>query len=129
MKRSRCMWARLGALLLCLSGLTAYAEGDLKRGAAVFATQCSECHSVKEGKDRKGPSLFAVLGRKSASNSGFDYSDAMKKSGIVWTADRLQAYITSPKKTVPGGKMKYDGLDNAAEMADLLAYLGSTSGH
>jgi cytochrome c len=118
--------ARWGALLLSLVWASAHAEGDPKRGAAVFATQCSECHSVKEGKDRKGPSLFAVLNRKSASNGGFAYSDAMKQSGIVWTPERLQAYITNPKKAVPGGKMKYDGLDSAAEMADLMAYLGST---
>jgi cytochrome c len=115
----------LGASALMLTTLPSHAEGDAKRGAAVFATQCSECHSIKEGKDRKGPSLFAVMGRKAAQNSSFVYSDAMKQSGIVWTPDRLQAYLANPKKAVPGGKMKFDGLDNASEMADLLSYLSS----
>jgi cytochrome c len=105
--------------------LTAHAEGDPRRGAAVFATQCSECHSTREGKDRKGPSLFAVLGRRSATNPGFAYSAALKQSGIAWTSDRLDAYITNPKKAVPGGNMKFDGLDSASERADLLAYLAS----
>lgn len=118
--------AALGLLTLAWAA-SAHAEGDLKRGAGVFATQCSECHSVREGKDRKGPSLFTILGRKSASNSNFVYSAAMKQSGIVWTADRLDAYITNPKKAVPGGNMKFDGLDNAGERADLLAYLASQS--
>ncbi|CAH0356204.1 cytochrome c family protein [Aquabacterium sp. CECT 9606] len=122
---------KLVAALLCALPLawaaSAHAEGDPKRGAAVFATQCSECHSAREGKDRKGPSLFAVLGRKSAANPSFVYSAALKQSGIVWTADRLEAYITQPKKVVPGGNMKFDGLDQAGERADLLAYLASLS--
>lgn len=49
----------------------------------------------------------------------------MKESGIVWTREKLQAYIANPKRTVPGGKMKYDGLNNATEMNELLDYLGT----
>lgn len=116
--------ALLGALSLAWA-VAAHAEGDANRGKAVFATQCAECHSVREGKDRKGPSLFAVLGRKSGASPGFAYSAALKQSGIVWTADRLDAYITQPKKAIPGGNMKFDGLDQAEQRADLLAYLAS----
>ncbi len=123
------LWASLAALALGLALSPAHANGDIKRGAAVFATQCSECHSIREGQDRKGPSLFAVLGRKAAQNSRFAYSDAMKQSGIIWTPDRLAAYITNPRKVVPAGKMKFDGLDDAAELADLLAYLNSMGPH
>jgi cytochrome c len=53
----------------------------------------------------------------------FAYSDPMKQSGITWTPDKIDAYITRPKKLVPGGKMKYDGLDDAAARADVIAYL------
>lgn len=91
----------------------------------MFATECAECHSVKEGKNKKGPSLFGIVGKKAAMMPDFKYSDPMKESGIVWTREKLQAYITNPKRTVPGGKMKYDGLENATEMNELLDYLGT----
>lgn len=122
-------WSSLTLGLLCaLASSAAQADGDIKRGADVFATHCAECHSMKEGRDRKGPSLFAVIGRPAAQSSRFVYSNALKQSGIVWTPERLQAYLANPKKAVPGGKMKYEGLRNPAELADLLTYLGGTPG-
>lgn len=99
--------------------------GDAKRGANTFAEECGDCHSPKEGKNKKGPSLNGVIGRKAASLPDFAYSDAMKKSGITWTPDKLDVYVTLPKKTVPGGDMKYDGLPDAGARADLIAYLQS----
>lgn len=113
----------LAALLLAAAAV-AHA-GDAARGADVFATECSECHSVRAGKDKKGPSLFAVLGRRAAANPEFVYSDAMRASGLVWSAQQLDAYVGAPKRVVPGGKMKYDGLADAGERADLLAYLAA----
>ena len=107
-------------VLNALSALPAAAKGT-----DVFAAECAECHSVKEGKNKKGPSLFAVLGRKAGTIADFKYSDPMKDSGIGWTREKLQAYIAAPKRAVPGGKMKYDGLDNATEMNELLDYLGT----
>lgn len=109
--------------LCALHGLTSAA--DLKVGADAFAEHCSECHSLKEGKHKKGPSSFATLGRKAGTQEGFAYSDALKSSGIVWTAQTLDTYLTQPKKAVPGGKMKYDGLPDPAVRADLIAYLAS----
>ena len=105
--------------------LPARAAGDVARGADVFAQECAECHSPREGKNKKGPSSFGVVGRKAASLPDFVYSDAMKQSGIVWNAQKLDAYIANPRAVVPGGKMKYDGLDNAQERTDLIAYLSS----
>lgn len=104
---------------------SAHAAGDAIRGAKVFAEECAECHSVKEGKNKKGPSLFAALGRKAALIEDFNYSDSMKSSGIVWTADKIQAYIQAPKKVVPGGKMKYDGLADAKDQQDIIEYLST----
>jgi cytochrome c len=114
----------LGLSLLSMAGL-ALAAGDAKKGADVFAGECGDCHSPKEGKAKKGPPLFGVNGRKAGSVPDFAYSDAMKQSGIVWSPDKIDAYITHPKKLVPGGKMKYDGLDDAAQRADVIAYLQS----
>jgi cytochrome c len=102
-----------------------WAGGDAKAGTDVFAAQCAECHSMKEGKNKKGPSLFAVVGRKAASIADFKYSDPMKAGGFVWTPEQLDAYITLPKKVVPGGIMKFDGLPDAKARADLIEFLAS----
>ncbi|HWR78403.1 MAG TPA: c-type cytochrome [Thiobacillus sp.] len=102
-----------------------HAAGDPKRGADTFAQECAECHSVKEGKNKKGPSLFAVVGRKAGSMSDFLYSEPMKQSVISWSPDKLDAYIAHPKQLVPGGKMKYDGLAEEKDRADLIAYLNT----
>jgi cytochrome c len=119
------------ALLLVLAplasslSLEARAAGDVAKGKDVFATECAECHSAREGKNKKGPSSFGIVGRKAATIPDVDYSEALKASGITWTPDKIDAYVTAPKKLVPGGKMKYDGLASAAERADLIAYLAT----
>lgn len=105
---------------------SAFAAGDAKKGADVFAEECGDCHSAIPGKSKKGPPLTGVIGRKAGTAANFaGYSDAMKDSGIVWAADKIDAYITHPKKIVPAGKMKYDGLDDAAARADVIAYISS----
>ncbi|MGE5489864.1 MAG: c-type cytochrome [Actinomycetota bacterium] len=108
--------------LIAISG-HALAAGDARKGADVFAEECGDCHSAKEGKAKKGPPLFGVNGRKAGSVPDFAYSDAMKQSGIAWSPDKIDAYITTPRKVVPGGKMKYDGLADAAARTDVIAYL------
>lgn len=118
--------ATTGALLLLvLSSHGAWAAGSIERGADVFDGQCAECHSVKPGKNKKGPTLFASIGRKSATVPDYVYSDALKQSNIVWTPDKVDTYLVNPKKLVPGGKMKFDGLDNPGDRADVIAYLQS----
>lgn len=113
------------APLACTLSLDARAAGDVAKGKDVFATECAECHSVREGKNKKGPSAFGIVGRKAATIPDVAYSDALKTSGITWTPDKIDAYVTAPKKLVPGGKMKYEGLASAAERADLIAYLAT----
>lgn len=117
------------AAALMLSLLVAQpssAAGDPKKGVDVFAEECGDCHSVAPGKNKKGPNLIGVVGRKAASVPDFSgYSDAMKQSGIIWASDKIEAYVTQPKKIVPAGKMKYDGLGDAGARADLIAYLSS----
>ena len=114
-------WSLIAVALLA-PGMSS-ANGDVKAGAKVFADECSECHSMKEGRNRKGPSIFGVVGRKAGTLSDYDYSDSIRRSGIVWTDERLDSYLASPNKVVPGGKMRYDGLSNANARRDLLAYL------
>ena len=100
-------------------------NASVAQGSALYATHCAECHSIKEGKNKKGPSLFAILGTPSGQRDGFNYSDGMKAKPVVWNTETLSAYLTNPKKAVPGGKMKFDGLDSPTERADLIAYLGT----
>ena len=100
----------------------AQAAGDAKLGADVFATHCAECHSLKEGKHKKGPSLFALVGRNAGAQADFKYSAAMKAIGWTWSPDRLDPYLTLPNQALPGGAMKYEGLADAKARADLIAY-------
>ena len=111
----------LGLCLLAAAGQTLAA--DVKKGANVFAEECGDCHSAQEGKAKKGPPLHGVNGRKAGSVTDFVYSDAMKQSGITWSPDKIDAYVAQPRKIVPAGKMKYDGLRDATARADLMAYL------
>lgn len=114
-----------GALILLPLALSApvHAAGDPVKGGDVFNAECSDCHSVKAGKDKKGPSLFGVVGRPAGTVVGMNYSDAMRASKLTWTPDRLDAYLAKPKAVVPNGKMKYEGLDDAKARADVIAYL------
>lgn len=113
----------LAFTLLLLTPLAQAADGS--QGGGVFDEECSDCHSVKAGKNKKGPSLFGVVGRPAGSIGDFNYSEAMKGSGITWNNDKLDQYLQAPKKLVPGGKMKFDGLANAQSRANLIAFLDS----
>jgi cytochrome c len=103
----------------------ALAAGNPVHGGDVFDEQCAECHSIKAGKNKKGPSLFASLNRHAATVPDFVYSDALKQSGIVWAPDRIEAYLASPKTVVPGGKMKFDAKLSPQETSDLIAFLST----
>lgn len=109
---------------LLLVSLAAQAAGDAGRGADSFDANCAECHSIARTlKNKKGPSLFGIVGKPAATAAGFEYSPALKAAGFVWTPDKLDAYAAAPKKLVPEGKMKFDGIPDAAERADLIAFL------
>jgi len=85
---------------------------------------CAMCHTAtKGGPTILGPNLYGIVGRKSASVSGFAYSGAMKASGITWTSDKLKAYLPSPANLVPGTKMAFAGVKNPAQLDNVVAYL------
>jgi len=123
--KSRCLlpWQIVLMLAMGTSSAAPAWSADLKLGAKLFTSECSECHTMKEGKNKKGPSIYGVLGRKAATISDYDYSSAIRSSNIVWSEAKLDEYITSPAKMVPGGKMKYEGLRDAAKRDDLIKYL------
>ncbi|WP_132141907.1 c-type cytochrome [Luteibacter rhizovicinus] len=102
------------------------AAGDPAAGADVYKSECAECHAVKEGRNKKGPSLFGIVGRKAGSVTDYNYSDALRKTTWVWTAEQLHTYLSQPAKQAnPGTKMKYDGLSDAKDLDDLLSYLST----
>jgi len=111
-------------LISTLAG-SAHAGGDPARGADLFRQNCSACHSQQPGQNLVGPSLFSIVGRAAASIADFSYSAALKGSGIVWTADRLMAYLKSPRQYVPGVKMMFPGLSDEKDRENVVAFLAT----
>ncbi len=109
-------------------GAVTYASftGNAAAGEKVFAA-CRTCHVFDEGVNRVGPSLHKVVGRKSGSVAGFNYSDANKNSGITWSPDVLFDYLKDPKGYMPGTKMAFPGVKDDQKRADLVAYLEAQS--
>lgn len=89
---------------------------------AAFA-QCAACHAVEAGKNGVGPSLFGVFGAKAGAVAGYAYSDANKNSGLTWDEATLDEYLTAPMKKVPGTKMAFAGMADAAKRKDVIDYL------
>ena len=98
---------------------------DAEAGKAVFG-QCRACHQIGEtAKNSVGPVLNGLIGRKSGSVEGYNYSDANKNSGKTWDEATFTVYIKDPKGTIPGTKMVFAGLKDEKKIADLIAYLKS----
>jgi cytochrome c len=97
---------------------------DVSRGKKLYE-ECIACHVPERGVNNVGPSLHGVFGRAAGEGADFRYSPAMKRSGISWNADTLNAFITDPQKVVPGNRMPYSGMVDAKNRADLIAYLQS----
>ncbi|MBR1220794.1 cytochrome c family protein [Bradyrhizobium sp. U87765 SZCCT0131] len=112
--------ASLLAAVVAASGARAQ---DVAAGEASFR-KCSPCHSVGEGaKNKVGPELNGLDGRKSGSAEGYSYSEANKNSGITWGEATFKDYIKDPRAKVPGTKMAFAGIKNEKEVNDLWAYL------
>ena len=115
------------APMLAAWATPAFSASNAGAGASVFSAECAECHSMKEGRNKKGPSLFATLGRKAATQPGFEYSEELRRTGWTWNQETLRSYLSQPtKKANPGTKMKYEGLTDTKSLADLIAYLSES---
>lgn len=118
-------FGRTAALLACAATATATAAratGDAAAGAVVYE-RCAACHALAY--DRTGPRHCGLLGRRAGSVAAFPYSEAMKRSGLVWNADTLDRFLAAPLVAVPGTSMGYAGVADAKERADLIAFLAS----
>lgn len=109
---------------LGLFNTPAEAAGDAEAGGKLFTRICGGCHNVGPSvRSSFGPQLNGILGRTAGSVADYQYSAAMKSSGIVWTREKLVAYLDAPKTVVPGTRMIFWGLSDPEKIDNLLAYL------
>jgi len=117
------------ALTLLAAGAANADDADVAAGQAAFR-KCAVCHTLEEGKNRVGPSLFGVVGRTPGTLEGYRYSSAMVefgKSGAVWDDATLSAYLEGPRKLVAKTKMAFPGVKSEEERAALIDLLKSVT--
>jgi len=106
-----------------------YDQGDLENGRRAFA-RCRSCHTITEGgPNMTGPNLWGLFGRQAGSHSGFNYSKAVKGAGFAWDAERLDHWLQNPRTFLPGNKMTFPGLPDAADRRDVIAFLKVETGY
>jgi cytochrome c len=110
----------LSVLLGSASGFAA--EGNAAKGRRAYLTQCNACHAPTAENRLTGPGLAGIVGRKAGASAGFDYSEAMKKSGLTWDEATLDKYLAKPLEIVPGGRMSMF-VASAPTRTDIIAYL------
>jgi cytochrome c2 len=105
----------------------AFAVADAGRGKVTFQ-RCAVCHTVQEGRNGVGPSLYGVVGRDVAAVAFYDYSQTLRELGGVWTPERIAQYLENPMGFAPGIRMSFSGLRNVQDRADVIAFLNETDG-
>lgn len=113
----------VAAALLPLS--SAHSAPDAKRGETLYTARCGACHSLDE--NGAGPRHRGVFGCGAGTQPGYDYSDALRKSGIVWNVATLDRFLADPNGMVPGNKMAVRLANDSNDRADLIAYLGKAA--
>ncbi len=101
--------------------------GDPDAGAKVFK-RCMACHTIEEGKNRVGPTLYGIIGHEAGAVEGYKYSKANQESGIVWTPEVISEYLENPRKYMPGTKMAFPGLKKPQQRVDVIAYIAANGG-
>jgi len=110
----------IGMILIILTVSIAN-TADIVKGKKVFK-KCVACHSLEEGKNKMGPPLNNLLGRKAGSVKGYKYSKAMKNSGVVWNEESLDKFLTKPRKFIPKTKMSFRGIKKKSLRDDLISF-------
>ena len=115
------IWVIAGAVLIAAIG-TAGAQ-DLAEGERSFR-KCLPCHAVgEEARNKVGPLLNGLDGRKTGTIPGYSYTDANKNAAITWDDATFKEYIMDPRAKIPGTKMVFPGIKNEKEITDLWAYI------
>lgn len=127
MKRNKGLLFGVLTLLLAQSTLAAEcAPTQVEKGAALFGSDCSICHSAKPGGPTlMGPNLHGLYGRMSGSLAGFSYSQAMKTKAVEWQLDSLEQFIAQPQGFVAGTYMPYAGMASADDRRAVGCFLGA----
>ncbi|HSH91154.1 MAG TPA: c-type cytochrome [Ramlibacter sp.] len=110
----------VAAAALAAAAGASLAAPDVLRGEQVYS-RCIACHALAS--DRVGPRHCGLFGRKAGSVPGFLYSDAMRHSKITWDEKTLDLFLARPMKVIPETTMTYDGIPDARDRKDLIAYL------
>jgi cytochrome c len=114
------MRERILAIALVAVVPTASLAADAEAGKTVFH-KCQACHQL--GKNAVGPNLVGVVGRKAGMAPGFNYSEAVKNSGVTWDEANLNEWLQGPKQKIPGTKMIFAGLKDDTDRANVIEYL------
>ncbi|MGH6673624.1 MAG: c-type cytochrome [Xanthobacteraceae bacterium] len=111
------------AVIMIAAATGTAAAQDATAGEHVFNT-CRPCHAIgPDAVNMLGPELNGLDGRPSGSVPGYPYTDANKKSGIVWNEKTFKQYIKDPQAMVPGTKMFFAGIKDQQKVTDLWAYV------
>jgi cytochrome c len=102
---------------------TRFSSADLERGE-LLSFACQACHTLREGEPHQtGPNLYGILGRTAGTQEGFEYTDGLRASGIVWSVETIEAWLAAPNDYVPGTTMVFAGYADPDDRRDLIAYL------
>lgn len=131
--RTRKVLWLLGAAGICGFAFPAIAQMVIPNSKPVspeklFGQQCGACHSTAPGETRVGPSLANIFDRKAGRTPGYNYSPALKKSGLTWTRENLNRWLADSNSTVRGTTMAYKQVD-AAKRRQIIDYLATLSGN
>ena len=106
------------------SASAALGAGDPTAGKTVFASHCAVCHATEPGQKKVEPTLAGIVGSKSGSVPGFDFSAAMKEANITWDEANLDKYLANPSGFVHGTKM-FVNLPSETDRQNVIAYLAT----
>lgn len=102
---------------------------EMDRGAILYKQRCRTCHTLNDGgRHRVGPNLWGVLGATAGTKEGFNYSNAMAMSEIIWTDETLSAYLEKPQTFIKGNRMSFAGFRFSEDRKAIIAYLKANTG-
>lgn len=101
----------------------ALADDDMTALGEKVYKKCKACHALEPGKKKLGPSLAGLYGATAGMVDGFAYSPAMKKSGVVWNDETLDAFLAKPRKFMPKSRMSFQGLKKEEDRAAIIALM------
>ncbi|MBE9556171.1 MAG: c-type cytochrome [Proteobacteria bacterium] len=101
-------------------------------GGELFKKRCAPCHSLADGRNGNGPSLFGIIDRKAADLSSFKYSRALRQmaadDSLIWSEENLTRFLARPSLLVPGTRMAFPGVKKEEDLANLIAWIKANSG-